>query len=396
MLPDTEEFLIAAFGRGYRKANLAKARHLLDANPELAKASVFDAAAAGDLGALSGFIQAGPRAAVNPGGIKNGPPLVYAASSILGSPACVAMLLENGADPNSFWLDPACPEAKLSCLYGAAGMANHPEIAELLLKHGANPNDGESLYHSTEFRDHKCLRLLLAHGAKFEGTNALAHMLDYDDLDGLRICLDNGADPNPKPPELSPLHHAIIRGRSADFVRLLIDRGALPKRVDCRGLTPYRLARLTGATDVAQLLEGLGAAESLTGADEFVAACAAADHEIARALQVQLLSLPSGMLRLLPDQASRGRFDSVALMLELGWPAAAAGDWGGSALNHACYRGDLAMVRLLLSHGAKASEPNNFGGNALGAAYYASENDPQPGGKYEDVIKLLAPLASGS
>ena len=67
MLPDTEEFLIAAFGRGYRKANRAKARHLLDANPELAKASVFDAAAAGDLGALSGFIQAGPRAAVNPG-----------------------------------------------------------------------------------------------------------------------------------------------------------------------------------------------------------------------------------------------------------------------------------------------------------------------------------------
>ena len=54
------------------------------------------------------------------------------------------------------------------------------------------------------------------------------------------------------------------------------------------------------------------------------------------------------------------------------------------------------MVRLLLSHGAKASEPNNFGGNALGAAYHASENDPQPGAKYEDVIKLLAPLASGS
>ncbi len=276
------------------------------------------------------------------------------------------------------------------------GVANHAGIAGLLLKQGANPNDGESLYHSTEFRDHQCLRLLLAYGARFEGTNALAHMLDYDDLDGLRLCLENGACLNPKPPELSPLHHAITRGRGADFVQLLLDGGALPKQVDCRGLTPYRLARLTGATDGAQLLEVLGARESLTSADEFVAACAAADRKQAFALQAQLPILPCGLLRLLPDQAARGRIDSVALMLELSWPVAVAGDWGGSALNHACYRGDLAMVRLLLSHGAKVSEPNNFGRNALGAAHYASANDPQPGGKYEEVIKLFTPVMSGS
>ena len=392
----TEEFQIAACVQGYQKPNSLKARRLLDANPELPGVPVFCAAVAGDYDALAAFVQDSPSAAVTAGGIKNALPLIYASSSILGSPGCVALLLENGADSNCYWLTPEHPEAKLSCLYGAVGVANHPEIAELLLKQGANPNDGESLYHSTEFRDHKCLRLLLAHGAKFEGTNALAHMLDYDDLEGLRICLDNGADPNPKPPELSPLHHAITRGRSADFIRLLIDRGALPKQVDSRGLTPYRLARLTGASDVAQLLEASGAHESLTPADEFVAACAAADREQANTLQAQLTTLPGGMLRLLPDQAARGRIDSVALMLELGWPVAAAGDWGGSALNHACYRGDIAMVRLLLSHGAKASEPNNFGGNALGAAYHASENDPQPGAKYEDVIKLLAPLASGS
>ena len=275
-------------------------------------------------------------------------------------------------------------------------IANHPEVARLLLKHGANPNDSESLYHSTEFRDHKCLQLLLSHGAKFEGTNALARMLDFDDLDGLRLCLDNGANPNPTPPEISPLHHAIIRGRTPDFIQLLLNRGALPTQPDCRGRTPYRLARLTGATGIAELLKGFGAAESLTAADEFVAACAAADREQANALKAQLETLSRGMLRLLPDQAARGRIDSVSLMLELGWPVAAAGDWGGSALNHACYRGDLAMVRLLLSHGANVTEPNNFGGNALGAAHYAFANDPQPGGNYEEVIQLLNPLTSSS
>lgn len=397
MHANTEDlFLIAACGKGYIKPNAGKAKGLLANNPLLAGVSIFSAAAAGDFQALAAFVQASPNAVDTVGGYRNAAPLVYAASSVLGSTPCVALLLEKGADPNCTWSDPESPSAKLSCLYGAAGLANHPDTVELLLKHGANPNDGESLYHSTEFRDHKCLRLLLAHGAKFDGTNALPHMLDYDDLEGLRLCLDHGADPNPKFHEISPIHHAIVRGRRADFARLLIERGASPTSIDCRGLTPYRLARLTGATDVAQLLEGIGVAESFTAADEFVAACAAADRAKANDLQVQLKTLPRGMLRLLPDQAGRRRFESVALMLELGWPVATPGDWGGSALNHACYAGDVAMVQLLLSHGANVQEPNDFGGNALGAAYYASENDPQPGGRYDDVIKLLAPLDASS
>ena len=69
----------------------------------------------------------------------------------------------------------------MATLYEAVN-ANNVELVRSLLEAGTDPNDNESLYHSTEHRDHSCLKLLLKHGAKIEGMNALKHMLDCEDL----------------------------------------------------------------------------------------------------------------------------------------------------------------------------------------------------------------------
>jgi hypothetical protein len=127
--------------------------------------------------------------------------------------------------------------------------------------------------------------------------------------------------------------------------------------------------------------------------ERFLAACAAADGPTARALQAEhpglIGTLAPHDLALLPEQAQRGALDAVRLMLELGWPVAVPGPWQASALNQAAFRGDAAMVALLLRHGARWTEPNGYGGNALGSALHASENEPVPGGDYDEVLRLL-------
>ncbi len=104
-----EEFLIATCGKGYVKPNYVAARRRLEAAPELSRASVYCAAAAGDYPALLEFIQHSPGASLIPGSFKNAAPLIYAASSILGKLECVALLLKHGGDPNCSWTSPEFP-----------------------------------------------------------------------------------------------------------------------------------------------------------------------------------------------------------------------------------------------------------------------------------------------
>ena len=349
---------------------------MLVENPALGSHSVATAAAVGDLESLK--LLAG-QALEQPTGPLNAPPLVYAASSSVcneGQLECALWLLAQGANPNATWQSLQFPGSPLSCLYGAVGLANNPAMAALLLDAGANPNDGESLYHSAEFRDHACLNLLIAHGAKFVRTNALLRMLDFEDIEGLRLCLAAGAEPDEN--NGNTIHHALIRGRGIDAIRLLLDHGASAQGA-------YKHALLLGETTIAELFPP----QPLNGIELFLAACACADSAAAQQQKVILDTLTPFQLKLLPTQAERGRIHSVRLMLQLGWPVAVRGSWGGSALNHACYRGDAAMVQLLLQFGARWDEPNDFGGNALGAAQYASVNDPQPGAAYQAVFELL-------
>ncbi len=337
----------------------------------------------------------------------NAPALAYACFSSLarlpeqrpGLIATVQWLLDQGADPNTRWVDPAGSEEALPVLYGAVARAACFDTVQALLKAGADPNDNESLYHATEQTDRRLFAALVHAGARWKGTNALYRQLDHDSLEDLQQVLDLGADVHESDPDGGgPLHHAITRGRSVAFVQRLVERGADAGLLDARGRSPAALAAQLGDVDTQNYLSTLGHLAPMGENDLFIAACAAADEGAARAHLARhpdaLSILPADALRLLPDQAQRGRLASVQLMLKLGWPVAVQGDWSASALNQAAFRGDAVMVRLLLQHGARWLETNGFGGDALGSCLHAARNQPDPAGDYAQVLTLL--LADGA
>ena len=316
-----------------------------------------------------------------------------------GHLATVRWLLAQGADANGRWLPAAHGDQPLPLLYGAVARAACFETVQALLEAGADPNDNESLYHATEQADRRILAALVRHGARWRGTNALFRQLDHDRLEDLRQVLELGADVNESGPGGAlPLHHAIVRGRSLPFVQLLVAHGADPLAVDGHGRSPAWLAAHAGDVETRAYLATFGHPLQLQGVAGFLAACAAADGDAARAYlkahPQAIRALDAAALRLLPDQAQRGRHAAVQLMLELGWPVAVRGDWDASALNQAAFRGDAVLVRLLLAHGARWHEPNGFGGNALGSCLHAGTNEPLASGDYAAVLSLL--MADGA
>lgn len=395
-----ERVLTLALGRGHAAPHPARALALAESRPLRSGAlAPVIALVRGDLPAVQRELR-DVHATLAPWDAQ---PLVYAAfSSLARLPShqaalvqTVSWLLEQGADPNAGLHEPAFPEHPLPALFGAVARASSLATTEALLRAGADPNDNESLYHATEQTDRGLLAALVQAGARWNGTNALLRQLDHDDLDGLRQALDLGADPNEASPDgVPPLHHALQRGRGLPFLQLLVERGADPLARDTHGHTAALMAAHSGDTQTLAWLISQGVPSPVAEpAQAFVAACAAGDEASARAYVAQhpdaVATLDPIGLRLLPDQAQRGRLDAVRLMLSLGWPVATRGDWDASALNQAAFRGDAAMVQQLLAHGARWHEPNGFGGDALGSCLHAACHQPDAAGDYAAVLALL-------
>ncbi|MDQ0013737.1 ankyrin repeat protein [Variovorax boronicumulans] len=403
--------------------NLARptvAARLLEESPGLLGDDPYLACAIGDADVLRRAIARDPEWVRRAGGPLLLPPLnAVAYSSLVQLPAfrerlraCAKLLLDAGADPNqtigSRW-PPASLAApsdtdRLSALYGAAGQNRDVEITRLLLDAGADPNDGESLYHSLE--EPACTRLLLKAGARVGGTNALYRVLDLDRLESLQLLLAHGGDPNEAAPGVPtsdwgrPLLWAIRRRRSAAHIEALLDAGADASVRTPEGIDAHTLALRFGLTDVARLLaQRTGGDAQLPPEEQFVAACARGDGATARRVQAEhpqvLSALSPTQLRLLPELAAQpGCGDAVQLMVELGWPiTTTGGDWDGSALNHAVFRGDAALTRFLLAHGATWTERHGFGDNVRGSLSWASLNRPTDDGDWVGCAEAL--LAHG-
>ncbi len=373
------------------------AQRLLDADHRLAEADIFTAAVSGHVEAVRTFLNNNPLLAKMSGGPGDRTPLSYLCFSRylaldearqLKLIEIAQLLLDAGADPNAYYMVNADPNARQTCLYGAAGVNNVPALTRMLLAAGADPNDAapglgpESLYHASEFHELDCLRLILEarpHADKV--SYCLGRKLDFEHPAGVQLFLQFGADPNFTTPwgeHQTRLHGAIVRGRSLQIIRMLLNAGAnLTAKVQS-GRTPYAWAIRWGRTDVAELLLESGASESeASDVDRFLCACIEADEATARSLLIQYPDLVTGLTPGEKGSLAQAAYDdnlpAVKLMVELGFPIEAKGDFG-TAVNQAAWRGNAEVVEYLIEKGANLETLNNFQGTALDCCVFGASN----------------------
>ena len=329
-------------------------------------------------------------------------PITYAVRSCFGKDsdhaegvlACVKFLLSQGANPNTKW---PCPFPgpgqweKQPLLYAAVGIANNASIAEALLAAGAEPNDGESLYHSAEYRDLACMRTLLTAGSDPNLTPVLQRVLDYDDAAAVQLLLAAGADPNRREgtPEGvdSPLVHAIKHQASEESFRILMQAGADPSQT---GVAAAELKALCSRYGCDPVILGLGG--EMTPTEKFVNACALGDLESVKRIHDENVDLVAAIKEqnatMLPEMAKLGNKEAVRTLLAMDFDIEATGDWGGTAVHQAAWLGHASVVEVLLTRDPELEGVNAFGGTALGCALHGSVN-AHSDGDYQAVTELL-------
>lgn len=352
------------------------------------------------------------------------PPLLYLCFSRLqrrpeaAAAACTIAeaLIAQSAQVNAYKQEGSVSHPE-TALYGAAGVNANSRLTELLLAAGADPNDGteeigaETIYHTAELPDNACLRLLLAAGvARDKLSYCLARKLDFEDPQGTALFLEAAADPNfvtPFGSKETRVHKAVRNDRSLFVLDLLLAAGGWTDVQDKDGITPYVLAVRMGRTFLAgRLLEAGSRAEEAGPLDIFLGVCARGDRSNARYLMQQQPDLLARALTNHADQlaaaAFEGRHKAVSLMLDLGFPPDARGEFG-SALHMACWRGHAEAVRALVAGGADLELANDFDGTPLDTAVFGAFNchDPQGGmttwglpedvrhGDYPGVVRAL-------
>jgi ankyrin repeat protein len=385
------------------------AKRMLARDPALAKADVYTALVLGDVDAVRRQVQRDADWVRWKGGPRpRREPLLYVAYSKFhrespeiaeGLLATARLLLDAGADPDATFINDQW-DSPLGALVGACGVTNYPAMAGLLLDRGTTIDDRESLYHSTEHADTRCLELLLARGANPKGTNALNHALDFPGLERARLLLDHGADPN----EVlghngTSFHIAIEKGRDLAVLELLVAHGAdvHVRRPD--GRSPYRVAMQQGHHEAAAYLAELGAATEVTPFEGFAGACGRGDltavHQIAAENPRLLENLSKEDRRAFVQLGAQGKTAPIAAMIDNGVPVNTRGEHGQTALHWASWHGWRETVEALLALGADvAAMEDEFGGTPLVWAVHGCDNYPNPEGDYPGVVRLL--LAAGA
>jgi ankyrin repeat protein len=371
-------------------ARHALARTVLTDHPELARASIWTAAAVGDVAATGTFLAADPSLVNQPGGPFGWEPLLYGAYSRIDSevpghnPLAVArLLLDHGADSNAGYLwEGNYPFTALTgALGGGEDKGNQPPhrhalaLARLLLEAGADPNDSQALYNRQFDPDDSHLRLLIEFGL---GT----------DRGGPWHARLNSAHGTPAQLLEDQLSVAAA-GNRPEWARLALAAGADPDGRGTmhplyQGLTPYDLAVRRGNREVADILLTAGATPTpLHPVDEFLAACMAGDRAAMDGLLTTRPTLAAEAVSRRPEAILQAtelrRPDVVRLLAGLGFDVNV---WARiTPLHQAAYDGDVALVEALLDLGA---DPNNrdleFNSTPLGWAEH---------GRQEAVVELL-------
>ena len=348
---------------GWHRSNPMRALRMLAADPGLARASIYSAAAAGDVEEVGRRLDRDPSLVNAKGGPLRWEPLLYACYSRLPSTSeehptldVVRLLLARGADPNAGFLYSG--RYAFTALTGAFGRGEdwanqppHPDcdtLARLLLDAGADPNDAQTLYnrHFQENDDH--LRLLFAYGLGRDKGGPWLKRLDEESSSPARLLVQQ-------------LCWAAMHGFSGR-VPLLVGRGVDVNTPSLRdGRTAYEAALRSGNQAIAEYLLGHGAAKvELDPLETFALACIAGRRDEARARLAEDPSLldrlgHQGRVELLHRALDARQPAGIRLIVELGVDIDGMVPGTGldrTVLHNAAGWGGLEMVKLLLDLGA--------------------------------------------
>jgi ankyrin repeat protein len=368
-----------------------RATELLAARPGITRASVYAAAAAGDVAAMRDWLGRDKTAANRAGGPHGWEPILYLAySAIRGSHLETArLLLDAGADPAAGYLWEGL-SPPYTALTGAltSGHSQPIELARLLLERGADANDSQLLYEIG--------------GTDDIGAHELLYEFGLGTGDG-GVWRARLAPHHPSPAEL--VQEELIKAAASNHPRRA--RLILRHPVDLAGLgdrhpihegrTAWQLAMIHGHTEVIALLRAAGA-ETTDPELELLSACMRADRAEVGRLRAADPGLLARAIARRPSQlstaADEDRFDAVMLMTELGFdPNATFGPHRQTALHGAAFRGNLAMVRYLVGHGADPGvEDCSFHATALG---WAEHHDHEAVADYLASLHAKGPVRTG-
>ncbi|HWF49315.1 MAG TPA: ankyrin repeat domain-containing protein, partial [Solirubrobacteraceae bacterium] len=309
-------------------ARWAKARELLDAHPELARANIHTMAAIGEVAGARELLARDPSQAGAQGGPHRWEPLLYLTYSRLGVTApdrspleAARLLLDHGADPNAgyLWEGLSPPFTALTGAFGSGegDPPAHPQgmaLARLLLERGAEPNDAQTLYNRHWDSDAAWLELLFEFGLG-TGAGGRWHRLLVPAHPTPRKMLEEQL--------MSAAHHGFT-----DHVRLLLAHGVDP---DAPAAThpmyerrrPVQEAAVWGHPEIVALLADAGASAGIDDVHSFVSAATTGDRARVEEILDADPALRERALARYPDQLVRAaegnNVDAVKLLIDLGF-----------------------------------------------------------------------------
>lgn len=401
--PSAQDSRVAAFlefacwdhhvhGRGDYAHREESAMRLLRRYPEIARSNLYTAVVCGELTEVARLIAANPESARTSGGPRGWTPLLYLTyarlpwqPSIDNSLSIARLLLEHGADSNTYYMAGDSPYTALVGVAGEGEQDAHPhpvaeEFYRLLLEAGAGPYDQQVLY-NTHFRAAMLwwLDLTYAHCQK-TGRTADWHdqpewpMFDMGNYGtGARFILGIAVKRN----DLQLAEWALARGANPNAVP------ARDPRHSKRSL--YQDAVVSGNREMADLLVRHGAVPVepvLDDQEAYVAACLRLDRV---AVQAFLENRPEYLhsAAAIHEAARRDRPDVIALLLDLGTPIEAEDKQRQRPLHAAAGANALRAAAFLLERGAEP-DPREANWNATPIGF--ANHD-----RKLEMINLLAP-----
>jgi ankyrin repeat protein len=401
-----ERFVRAVCGEQW-----STAERMLKQHPGIATYDIHAACVAANARAVEQFLNRDP-SLLDAKRWGHWPPLLFACASRMhlvgpqleaASERCVRLLLDRGADPNTYKLaDVEDPNSRLPALFFAC-TNNNPRAAKLLLERGAAANDGESLYHTASLNHRECLEILRTHGAElsarhphWQNTPLYFVVTAQGNHEGLRWLLENGSDPNVTSSDKNetPLHAAASNG-NLEAIDLLLAHDADPSRLRSDGKSCYALAIRNGDDRILKRLQAANATKAgVTAIDELIGACMRCDEAEARRIVNAAPNLVETFTpedrSILAHAAHLDRIDALQIMAGIGFDLSWESTDGGTALHWAAWWGRVESAKLLVEWKAPINvRDRTYGSSPIAFAAHGSSNCRRADDDYCAIVDTL-------